>query len=114
VGLSRQKSGYLRDLAEKAQRGAVPLEALDGLDDAQVIEALTAVKGVGVWTAQMFLMFRLARLDVLPAADLGIQKGVQRTYKLRKLPTPDKVKAIGARWSPFASVASWYLWRSLE
>jgi DNA-3-methyladenine glycosylase II len=114
VGLSRQKSGYLRDLAEKVRSGEVAIESLEQLDDDQVIDALSRVKGVGRWTAQMFLLFRLGRLDVLPTADLGIQKAIQRAYRLRKLPGPERVRAIGAPWSPYASVASWYLWRSLD
>jgi DNA-3-methyladenine glycosylase II len=113
-GLSRQKIGYLRDMAEKAQSGEVPFEALHDLDDAEVIESLARVKGVGTWTAQMFLIFRLGRPDVLPATDLGIQKAVQRAYRMRKLPTPDRVLKVGSPWRPWASVASWYLWRSLD
>jgi DNA-3-methyladenine glycosylase II len=79
-----------------------------------VIEALTQVKGIGHWTAQMFLMFRLGRLDVLPDLDLGIQKGIQRAYRLRKLPSPERVKKIGAKWAPYRTIASWYLWRLLD
>ena len=82
--------------------------------DFDVIETLVRVKGVGRWTAQMFLMFRLGRPDVLPELDLGIQNAVQRAYRLRKRPTPDRVRKIGARWAPYRTVASWYLWRSLE
>ena len=113
-GLSRQKLGYLLDMAEKAVSGAVPFETLHELGDEEVIAALRRVKGVGVWTAQMFLIFRLGRPDVLPITDLGIQKAVQRAYRLRKLPTPERVAKVGAPWRPFASVASWYLWRSLD
>jgi DNA-3-methyladenine glycosylase II len=114
VGLSGQKSSYLYDLAQKVHEREVPIDKLDSLDDDAVIEALVSVKGVGRWTAQMFLMFRLGRLDVLPDADLGIQKGIQRAYGLRKLPTPEKVRSIGAPWKPYSSIASWYLWRSLD
>jgi DNA-3-methyladenine glycosylase II len=114
AGLSRQKIGYYRDLAEKAASKEVAFASLHELDDAGVIEQLTRVKGVGVWTAQMFLLFRLGRPDVLPDTDLGIQKGVKLTYGLRSLPAPERVRRIGEAWSPYASVASWYLWRSLD
>lgn len=114
VGLSRQKTAYLRDLAEKVHTGALPLDHLDTLNDAEVIEYLIQVKGIGVWTAQMFLMFRLGRPDILPDLDLGIQKAIQRSYRLRKLPAPKRVLEIGAKWAPYRTIASWYLWRSLD
>ena len=88
AGLSRQKLGYLKDLARRAATGRLPLDALDALPDEAVIAALTAVRGVGVWTAQMFLMFRLGRLDVLPVLDLGIQKGMRQTYRCASCPNP--------------------------
>lgn len=114
AGLSRQKIGYLRDLAELAVTGAIPIESLHELPDEEVIAALTSVRGVGRWTAQMFLMFRLGRPDVLPELDLGIRKGVQRAYRLRSLPLPKRVTVIGARWAPYRTIASWYLWRLLD
>jgi DNA-3-methyladenine glycosylase II len=114
AGLSRQKLGYLKDLARRTATGRLPLDALEALPDEAVIEALTAVRGVGVWTAQMFLMFRLGRLDVLPVLDLGIQKGMRRAYGLRRLPKPAQMERIAAAWRPYRSVASWYLWRALE
>jgi DNA-3-methyladenine glycosylase II len=114
AGLSRQKLGYLRDLARHVAADSLPIDRIHELEDEEVIEALTAVKGIGRWSAQMFLMFRLGRPDVLPDGDLGIRKGVQRAYRMRKLPPPKKVLAIGARWSPYASYACWYLWRSLD
>ena len=114
AGLSRQKLGYARDLAARVADGAVPVDTLDALDDDAVIAALTSVKGVGRWTAQMFLMFRLGRLDVLPELDLGVQKGIQLAYGLDTLPRPRDVLAIGAPWAPYRTVASWYLWRSLD
>ncbi|HSJ64189.1 MAG TPA: DNA-3-methyladenine glycosylase [Gemmatimonadaceae bacterium] len=114
AGLSRQKLSYVRDLARQAAAGAVPLETIETLDDEAVIEALASIKGVGRWTAQMFLLFRLGRPNVLPAEDLGIRKGVQLAYRTRGLPPPKRVLALGRAWAPYASVASWYLWRSLE
>lgn len=114
VGLSRQKLGYLKDLAGRAVSGEIDFERLHELDDAAIVAALTRVKGVGVWTAQMFLMFRLGRPDVLPTLDLGIQNAVKRAYRLRARPTPAKIEAIGRRWSPWRTVACWYLWRSLD
>lgn len=114
VGLSRAKAAYIKDLARRVHANELPLDRVESMSDAEIIEALTQVKGIGRWSAQMFLIFRLGRPDVLPDADLGIQKGVQRTYKLRKLPTPKRVVQIGKSWSPHATIASWYLWRSLE
>ena len=114
VGLSRQKIGYMRDLASKVMQGTLPLDAVDSMDDDDLIAHLVQVKGIGRWTAQMFLMFRLDRRDVLPELDLGIQNAIKRVYRKRKRPTPKDVRKLGAKWSPHSSVASWYLWRSLE
>ena len=114
VGLSRQKVGYLRDLSARVASGDVPLHTLEAMSDEDAIAALTKVKGIGRWTAQMFLMFRLGRPDVLPELDLGIQKGIQLAYGKRKLPTPKDVLKIGAPWAPWRTIASWYLWRSLD
>ncbi len=114
VGVSRQKTGYLRDLSSKVLGGDLPLDAVETMTDDELISHLVQVKGIGRWTAQMFLMFRLGRPDVLPELDLGIQNAIKRAYRLRKRPTPKQVKRIGAKWSPHSSVASWYLWRSLE
>jgi DNA-3-methyladenine glycosylase II len=114
VGLSRQKIGYLRDLSSRVTEGSLPLAHLGRLEDDAIIEHLVQVKGIGKWTAQMFLMFRLGRPDVLPDLDLGIQNAIQRAYGLRKRPLPTDVLRIGEKWRPYASIASWYLWRSLE
>jgi DNA-3-methyladenine glycosylase II len=114
VGLSRQKSAYLKDLGARVASGELPIETLHELTDAEVITALTQVKGIGRWTAQMFMMFRLGRRDVLPDLDLGVQKAIQKAYRLRKLPSPERVLKIGAKWAPYRTVASWYLWRSLD
>jgi DNA-3-methyladenine glycosylase II len=114
AGLSRQKIGYLRDLATRVTDRTLPLAHLGRLSDDAIIEHLVQVKGIGKWTVQMFLMFRLGRPDVLPDLDLGIQTAIQRAYGLRKRPTPKDVLRIGAKWRPYASTASWYLWRSLD
>jgi DNA-3-methyladenine glycosylase II len=114
VGVSRQKALYLRDLSEKTMSGEVRLEDVEQLDDEAVIAALTKVKGVGRWTAEMFLMFRLHRPDVLPVGDLGILTAVQRAYGLRKRPTPERLMRLGDAWKPYRSIACWYLWRSLD
>jgi DNA-3-methyladenine glycosylase II len=114
VGLSRQKIGYLRDLSSKVVTGELPLDAVEQMSDDDLIAHLVQVKGIGRWTAQMFLMFRLGRPDVLPELDLGIQNAIRKAYRKRKRPTPKDVRKIGAKWSPHSSVASWYLWRSLE
>ena len=116
AGLSRQKLSYLKDLAAKVESGEVPLaaETIDHLGDEEIIDKLVRVKGIGRWTVHMFLIFRLGRPDVLPELDLGIQNAIRRAYRLRKQPKPKDVLRIGKSWTPHASVASWYLWRSLE
>ena len=114
VGLSGQKVSYLRDLSARLSDGRLVLEDLDTLDDEAVIERLVAVKGFGRWTAEMFLMFRLHRPDVLPVGDLGIVNAVQRLYGLRKRPDPKKLMKLGEPWRPYRSVACWYLWQSLR
>ena len=114
VGLSAQKIGYLRDLCQRISDASLPLAALDAMADDEVVAALTQVKGIGRWTAEMFLMFRLHRPDVLPVGDLGIVKAVQKAYRLRKVPTPERLTRIGEAWRPYRSIACWYLWASLH
>ena len=113
VGLSSQKVRYIRDLCTRIVDGSLPLDEVNKLPDEDVIESLTKVKGIGRWTAEMFLMFRLHRPDVLPVDDLGILKAVQRAYRLRKMPNPERLTKIGEPWRPYRSVACWYLWASL-
>lgn len=114
AGLSRQKTLYVRDLAAKAASGELPLHTLHELSDEEVVEAIVKVKGLGRWSAEMFLMFRLRRPDVLPVDDLGIVTAIQRLYGLRRRPKPDRIRKIGEAWRPYRTVACWYLWRSLE
>lgn len=114
VGLSERKAEYLKALAEDVLSGRVPEAELDRMPDDEVIAALTQVRGVGEWTAQMFLMFRLGRPDVLPTLDLGIQMGIKRLYRLRSHPKPKRVAAVGAKWAPYRTVASWYIWRVVD
>jgi DNA-3-methyladenine glycosylase II len=114
VGLSGQKVSYLRDLCARLNDGRLVLDDLDLLNDEEVIERLIAVKGFGRWTAEMFLMFRLHRPDVLPVGDLGIVNAVQRLYRLRKRPDPKRLLKLGEPWRPYRSVACWYLWQSLR
>ena len=114
VGMSRQKTGYLRDLCEKVESQKIDLDALEALSDDEVIASLVTIKGIGRWSAEMFLIFRLLRPDVLPVGDLGIVTAIQKAYKLRKRPTPDRMRKIGEAWRPYRSIASWYLWRSLD
>ena len=114
AGLSRQKTLYLRDLGQKVASGELPIETLTDLADEDVIQAIVKVKGLGRWSAEMFLMFRLRRPDVLPVDDLGIVTAIQRLYGLRKKPKPDRIRKIGEAWRPYRTVACWYLWRSLE
>ncbi len=114
VGLSRQKIEYLRDLAARSVSGEIDFPALLDLPDAEVVERLTSIKGIGVWTVLMFLIFALRRLDVMPSADLGIRAAVRKVYGLDETPTPKQVDELARKWRPYATVASWYLWRALE
>jgi DNA-3-methyladenine glycosylase II len=114
AGLSRQKTAYLRDLAAKVKSGELSAHTLHELSDEDVIEAIVKVKGLGRWSAEMFLMFRLHRPDVLPVDDLGIVNAMQRLYGLRKRPKPDRMRKIAEAWRPYRTVACFYLWRSLE
>jgi DNA-3-methyladenine glycosylase II len=114
VGLSKQKSAYLRDMAERAARGDLDFSRLPDLTDDEVIKHLTQVKGVGVWTAHMFLMFTLRRPNVLPTGDYAVQVAIKKHYKKRKLPKPEQMEKIARPWEPYRSVACWYLWKSLD
>ena len=114
VGLSRQKSAYLKDLAAKTHGGLLDFARLADASDEEVIEHLTQVKGIGVWTAHMFLMFSLRRPNVLPTGDYGVQAAVKKHYKKRKLPKPKDMEKIAKCWEPYRSIACWYLWRSLD
>lgn len=116
VGLSCQKATYIRDLAEKVLDGTVKFDHLDVLSNQEVIDELVQVKGVGVWTIHMFLIFCMGRLDVLPTGDLGIKNGMQKLYGLEEKPTPEQMEAIAKEhnWHPYESIASWYVWHSLD
>ena len=114
VGLSKQKSAYLKDLSAKTAEGLLDFAKLPELPDEEVIQHLTQVKGIGVWTAHMFLMFSLRRPNVLPTGDYGIQVAIKKHYKKRKLPKPKDMEKIARPWEPYRSVACWYLWRSLD
>jgi DNA-3-methyladenine glycosylase II len=114
VGVSGQKATYLLDLAERVRSGQVRLDRMGRLSDEQVIESLVGIKGIGVWTAQMFLIFSLGRLDVFPHADYGIRSAMKKLYSLDELPDKDSSHRIAEPWRPYATVASWYCWRSLD
>jgi len=114
AGLSQQKVAYIRDLARRTRSGEVDFGALQALPDDEVCRSLTSVKGIGVWTAQMFLIFALRRVDVLPSADLGIRAALRKLYGLPELPKPAQIEELAREWRPYSTVASWYLWRSLE
>ena len=114
VGLSKQKSSYVRDLAEKTKAGLLDFSRLHEQTDDEVIQHLTQVKGVGVWTAHMFLMFTLRRENILPTGDYGVQAAMKKHYRKRKLPKPKDMEKIARVWSPYRSIACWYLWRSLD
>jgi 3-methyladenine DNA glycosylase/8-oxoguanine DNA glycosylase len=113
AGLSRQKVMYMRDLSERVE-GGLKLRGIGRREDEAIIEALTEVKGIGRWTVEMFLIFRLGRLDVLPVHDYGIRKAMQRAYRFRELPSPERMRRLAEPWRPYRTVACWYLWRSLE
>ena len=114
LGLSGQKMTYIRELARLTRSGDVDFERFRTLEDAEVIEHLTGVKGIGIWTAHMFLIFALRRPNVLPTGDLGVRAAMKKAYGLADLPTPAEMERIAVAWRPYSSVATWYLWRSLE
>ncbi|HXY04229.1 MAG TPA: DNA-3-methyladenine glycosylase [Terriglobales bacterium] len=114
VGLSKQKSSYLRDMAERALNGQLDFSRLHEMSDEEVIKHLTQVKGVGVWTAQMFLMFTLKRPNILPTGDFGIQMAIKKHYNKRKPPKPLHMEKIARPWEPYRSIACWYLWKSMD
>jgi DNA-3-methyladenine glycosylase II len=114
LGLSKQKTVYIRELAKLTRDGDIQFERLPEMEDAAIIETLTRVKGVGVWTVQMFLIFALQRPNVLPVGDLGVRAAMKKAYGLAELPKPQEMESIAAAWHPYRSIASWYLWRSLE
>lgn len=113
-GFSRSKVAFLRDLAARVAENRLELDRLSDLDDGRVLEQLTAVKGIGTWTAEIYLMFRLQRPDIFPVDDLGLVKAAQKLYGLRQRPTRKKLLKMAEAWRPYRSVAAWYLWRSLS
>jgi DNA-3-methyladenine glycosylase II len=116
VGLSRQKASYIQDLARRILDGQVDFSIFDSLSNEAIIAELTKVRGIGVWTVRMFLMFCMGRADILPAGDLGIRNGIQKLYGFNHLPTTTEVEEIALKnkWHPYESIAAWYIWRSLE
>ena len=114
LGLSGQKTLYIRELARMTRDGEVSFERCLELEDSEVIEHLTRVKGIGVWTVHMFLMFALRRMNVLPTGDFGVRTAIKRAYGLEDLPKPKEMEQIAQPWRPYCTVASWYLWRSLD
>lgn len=113
VGISQPKCRYLKDLAQKVLSGLPTLAELEQMGDESIITTLTQVKGIGCWTVQMLLIFRLQRLDVLPVDDLGVRAGIRKVYVLKELPNRQQILSLGQKWQPYRSVASWYLWQSL-
>ena len=116
TGISFQKASYIKDIAAKTEDGTLKFNRLSKMTDEEIIEMLTTVKGIGVWTVHMFLIFSLGRMDVLPVGDLGIRRGIQLAYGFDQLPNPAEIERVADEngWRPYCSVASWYLWRSLE
>jgi DNA-3-methyladenine glycosylase II len=114
AGVSRQKAGYMRDLAEHIVAGHLDFTDIEDLPDEAVAEQITRVKGLGEWSAHMFLMFQLGRPDVLPVGDYGVRNGMRLAYDLPEVPSPGRAVEIGAPWAPYRSVGSWYMWRAVE
>ena len=114
LGLSRQKIAYIRDLARQTAKAKIVFESLPDMTDEEVIERLTQVKGIGVWTAHMFLIFALRRHNVLPTGDLGVRSAIKKIYGLADLPKPQEIVDLAREWHPYCTVATWYLWRSLD
>ena len=113
-GLSPQKISYIKDLAERLESGALDLKRLENLPDEEALSELDNVRGIGRWTAEMFLLFTLGRTDVLPVDDLGLRKAVQKAYRLRKLPSRDRFEQLAEKWHPYSSISTFYLWKSME
>jgi DNA-3-methyladenine glycosylase II len=113
-GLSPQKISYIKDLAERLESGRLNLKRLEALSDEEAMNELDDVRGIGRWTAEMFLLFKLGRTDVLPVDDLGLRKAAKQAYKLRKLPTRDRFEQLAKKWHPYSSISTLYLWRSTE
>ncbi|MEM4377439.1 MAG: DNA-3-methyladenine glycosylase [Candidatus Nitrosotenuis sp.] len=114
VGLSDMKVTYIKDLSKKIESNDLRLDSLKDMNDEEVIEHLSQVKGIGRWTAEMFLIFSLGRLDVLPVGDLGLRKGVQKLYSLSELPQKDQIERLAEKWRPYRTVATWYIWKGLS
>src|ERR1700682_717027 len=114
VGLSQKKALYIKDLAEHVRDGKLNFHRFHRMDDEEIIADLTRVKGIGVWTAEMFMMFNLGRPDVMPAGDLGVQNAIMRHYRMRQRPNRKRLLKLAERWRPYRSAAAWYLWRSLD
>jgi len=113
-GLSPQKISYIKDLAERLENGTLDLKRLEKLPDEEALNELDSVRGIGRWTAEMFLIFMLGRTDVLPVDDLGLRKAAKKSYKLRKLPTRDRFERLAEKWHPYSSISTLYLWKSME
>lgn len=114
VGLSKMKASYIKDLSKKIEENQLNMRKISSQSDEYIIEHLTSVRGIGRWTAEMFLIFSLGRLDVLPVGDLGLKKGIQLMYSFNKLPNEKEIEKLAETWRPYRTVATWYLWKSLE
>jgi DNA-3-methyladenine glycosylase II len=114
TGLSKMKILYIKELSKKIESRELNIRAISKLSDEQVIEKLTMVKGIGIWTAEMFLIFSLGRLDVLPVGDLGLRKGIQQMFSLQEVPKADYIEKVAEKWKPYRTIATWYLWKSLN
>ena len=114
TGFSRKKILYIKELSKKIEKNELNLRTISKFSDKEIVEQLTQVKGIGRWTAEMFLIFSLGRMDVLPVDDLGLKKGIQFLYSLNELPKPQQIEKLAEKWRPYRTVATWYLWKSLK
>lgn len=114
TGISSMKVRYIKDLSKRIEEGELKLTSLSKMTDDEIIQHLTQVKGIGRWTAEMFLIFSLGRLDILPVGDLGLKKGMQKIYRLPNLPKEDEIERLAEKWRPYRTVATWYIWKSLN
>ena len=114
VGLSKMKISYIKDLSKKIESNHLNMRSFSSKNDEYIIEQLTSVKGIGRWTAEMFLIFSLGREDVLPVGDLGLKKGIQLMYSLKELPKEKEIEHIAESWKPYRTIATWYIWKSLQ
>ena len=113
-GLSKMKAEYIKDVSKKIESRDLQLSKISKLSDEEVVAELTKIRGIGRWTAEMFLIFTLGRLDILPVGDLGLRKGIQKLYSMPEIPKDEEIRKIAEKWRPYRTIATWYIWKSLQ